>query len=59
MIYVPFFCTVPKMIMLTTYPKFTSIAFRYFKLFQIYSNRSIQFHLKTVLKFENSLSKKS
>jgi hypothetical protein len=58
MITVPIFYTVPGMITRTTYPKLTSTTFIYFKLFQIYSNLSIQIHLKTTLKFENFLSMK-
>jgi hypothetical protein len=56
MISVPFFYTRPGMLLLTTYPKFTCISFIHFKLFQIYSNCSIQDHFKTTLKFENYLS---
>jgi hypothetical protein len=52
----PFFYTSLGMITLTSYPKFTSRAFIHFKLFQIYSNWSIQDHLNTTLKFENFLS---
>jgi hypothetical protein len=46
------------MITRTTYPKFTSTTFIHFKLFQIYSNWSIQIHLKTTLQFENFFSRK-
>jgi hypothetical protein len=56
MISVPFFYTRPRMLLLTTYPYFTCRSFIHFKLFQIYSNCSIQDHLKTTLKFENCLS---
>jgi hypothetical protein len=56
MILVPSFYTRPQMLLLTTYPKFTCRSFIHFKLFQIYSNCSIQYHLKTTLKFENCLS---
>jgi hypothetical protein len=58
MIWVPFFYTSLGMIILTTYPKFTSRALIHFKLFQIYSNWSIQDLLKTTMKFENFLSRK-
>jgi hypothetical protein len=58
MISVPIFYTRPGMLLLTTYPKFTCRSFTHFKLFQIYSNCSIQDHLKTTLKFENCLSTK-
>jgi hypothetical protein len=56
MISVPFFYTRSGMLLLTTYPKFTCRSFIHFKLFQIYSNCSIQDHSKTTLKFENCLS---
>jgi hypothetical protein len=56
MISVPFFYTRLGMLLLTTYPKFKCRSFIHFKLFQIFSNWSIQDHLKTALKFENCLS---
>jgi hypothetical protein len=55
MISVLFFYTRPGMLLLKTYPNFTCRSFIHYKLFQIYSNCSIQDHLKTTLKFENCL----
>jgi hypothetical protein len=56
MISVPFFYTRSRMLLLTTYPKFTYRSYIHFKLFQIYSNYSIQDHSKTTPKFETCLS---
>jgi hypothetical protein len=56
MISVPFFYIRPGILLLTTYTKLTFRSFIHFKLFQIYSNCSIQDHLKTTPKFENCLS---